>query len=153
MELPKTLKFECQSSCPGKCCTVPQGKNLFVFLTRNDRIRLSAFLRKPLNKFCSMGLFTSTRFTNKPSRQWFLNSKKGSNTCQFLRSGKCSVYEVRPTQCRTWPYWPELVNETAWEELKKECPGIGIDGTDSMEADLKLQEQVETDAIYAKQNR
>lgn len=152
MEIPKTLKFECQSSCPGKCCKVPKGKNLFVFLTLRDRMMLSWFLKKPVNKFASQGLFTSTRFTNKPSRQWFLNFGK-NQACPFLKSGKCSVYKARPTQCRTWPYWSELVNEKTWELLKEDCPGIGKDGTPDDIAEQKLRTQVAADAIYANQNR
>lgn len=38
--------------------------------------------------------------------------------CVFLdKDGKsCSVYEARPIQCRTYPYWPSLlVNSSAWD--------------------------------------
>ena len=37
----------------------------------------------------------------------------------------CGVYEDRPIQCRTWPFWPSVVNTRAdWERAKKTCPGI-----------------------------
>ena len=54
--------------------------------------------------------------------------------CVFLDREKvpgkavCGLYEVRPTQCRTWPFWPEVVeSERAWNRTKKNtpCPGMG----------------------------
>ena len=54
--------------------------------------------------------------------------------CVFLdresQPGKavCSIYEARPTQCRTWPWWPEnLASRRAWEATRRRtpCPGMG----------------------------
>lgn len=54
--------------------------------------------------------------------------------CVFLdrdsEPGKalCKVYQARPHQCRTWPFWPEMVrSEAAWTRVKKitPCPGMG----------------------------
>ena len=47
--------------------------------------------------------------------------------CIFLDSeNKCSVYEGRPTQCRTWPFWPENMNAKVWsKEVAQFCPGVG----------------------------
>ena len=39
----------------------------------------------------------------------------------------CSLYDARPAQCRTWPFWPEnLLNEETWKRVKREtpCPGM-----------------------------
>ena len=39
----------------------------------------------------------------------------------------CRVYKARPTQCRTWPFWPELLHsQRAWESAKHNtpCPGM-----------------------------
>lgn len=51
--------------------------------------------------------------------------------CIFLdresQPGKalCSIYEVRPQQCRTWPFWPEnLRSEGAWARAARGCPGM-----------------------------
>lgn len=59
------------------------------------------------------------------------NPKLESHDCIMLdrtsAPGKaiCSLYSVRPVQCRTWPFWPEnLENREAWDGLKEECPGI-----------------------------
>jgi len=37
----------------------------------------------------------------------------------------CTVYEVRPDQCRTFPFWEELVESPeAWAEESAKCPGM-----------------------------
>jgi Fe-S-cluster containining protein len=37
----------------------------------------------------------------------------------------CSVYDVRPLQCRTWPFWDGLLSsKKAWDEAGKRCHGI-----------------------------
>jgi len=50
-------------------------------------------------------------------------------TCRFLdpvTKKRCLVYEARPAQCRTWPFWPENMNARAWDrEVVAFCPGVG----------------------------
>jgi uncharacterized protein len=138
------LKFSCLESCGGKCCKVAMtGKPGFVFLTKDDRQRiLSAGLK--LIDFAALGEFAYTRFTRKRTKQWFLKTIP-SGDCRFLVNGKCSVYEARPTQCRTFPFWPELMNfdnKTPIKNLEMFCPGVGIG--DDIVSD-KLTEQIRAD--------
>ncbi len=45
--------------------------------------------------------------------------------CVFLSGKLCKIYEARPRQCRTFPWWPEhLTSKEAWEEEAKYCEGI-----------------------------
>ena len=49
--------------------------------------------------------------------------------CIFLRQRagekRCLIYEVRPSQCRSWPFWPEnLAGISAWNKAARKCPGI-----------------------------
>jgi hypothetical protein len=46
--------------------------------------------------------------------------------CVFLGANRqCTVYPVRPLQCRTYPFWPELTgNLKAWQAEAKRCEGI-----------------------------
>lgn len=38
----------------------------------------------------------------------------------------CSLYEARPTQCRTFPFWPEHIrSKSSWEALGRDCEGVG----------------------------
>jgi Fe-S-cluster containining protein len=37
----------------------------------------------------------------------------------------CSIYPVRPLQCRTWPFWHgNLASRQAWDLASKKCPGM-----------------------------
>jgi Fe-S-cluster containining protein len=119
------MKFECQESCGGKCCKPNwDGKAAsFVFLTKLDRHRLGSFLQKPIPAFANYGEFDSTRFTMKKTRQWYIRPA-ADGSCPFLKNGRCGVYEARPTQCKTFPMWPELMVNTVYEDLKEFCPGV-----------------------------
>ena len=46
--------------------------------------------------------------------------------CQFLKDGGCSIHPAKPTQCRAFPFWPEVVKTPkAWKKTASFCPGIG----------------------------
>jgi Fe-S-cluster containining protein len=46
--------------------------------------------------------------------------------CHFLKDGGCSIHPSKPTQCRAFPFWPELVEgPRAWRKTAGYCPGIG----------------------------
>lgn len=48
----------------------------------------------------------------------FPPEKGGGEGCVFLDDeSKCSIYEARPLQCRTYPYWPRVMrSREAWED-------------------------------------
>jgi Fe-S-cluster containining protein len=48
--------------------------------------------------------------------------------CVFLdaETRKCTVYKVRPRQCRTWPFWDSnLRTPETWAATCAVCPGSG----------------------------
>jgi Fe-S-cluster containining protein len=48
--------------------------------------------------------------------------------CVFFdnQTRKCRVYEHRPRQCRTWPFWNSNLNTPDdWRHTCKVCPGSG----------------------------
>ncbi|MBW2736867.1 MAG: YkgJ family cysteine cluster protein, partial [Deltaproteobacteria bacterium] len=49
----------------------------------------------------------------------------GGFRCAFFDPTKtqCSIYEVRPVQCRTFPFWECFRGNIG--EVEKECPGVG----------------------------
>ena len=57
-------------------------------------------------------------------------ASEADGRCVFLgANGQCRVYPVRPVQCRTYPFWPEvLCSGTAWEQESRRCEGIGRGG-------------------------
>jgi Fe-S-cluster containining protein len=53
---------------------------------------------------------------------------------------KCTVYDSRPRQCRTWPFWESNVESPeAWERTCQVCPGSGAGNLVPLE---KVLEQV-----------
>ena len=52
--------------------------------------------------------------------------KPRDRQCPFLVDGGCSIHPAKPTQCRTFPFWPEYVEDREeWNGLRRFCPGIG----------------------------
>ncbi len=52
----------------------------------------------------------------------------GNGDCVFFDGEKrrCTVYEDRPRQCRTWPFWDSNIRtEEAWRQTCEVCPGSG----------------------------
>ncbi|MCO5141590.1 MAG: YkgJ family cysteine cluster protein [Oligoflexia bacterium] len=109
----KGIQFECQGS--GRCC-VSRGEYGYVYLTLEDRRRFAKYFKITTRAF-------TKEFCEKEDGIWKLKEFKKS--CRFLESKKCSVYEARPTQCRTWPFWPENMTPRAWDkEVRSYCPGV-----------------------------
>jgi len=45
--------------------------------------------------------------------------------CVFLEGTKCSIYDVRPVQCKTFPYWPSVLqSKRSWASTQNRCEGI-----------------------------
>jgi len=49
--------------------------------------------------------------------------------CIFLQTvgdkKQCAIYQVRPSQCRNWPFWPDnLSGPNAWNKAGMRCFGI-----------------------------
>lgn len=110
------LQFQCQGS--GKCCT-SHGEYGFVFLTLEDRQRFAKHLKIPTQVF-------TKNYCEKKGGVWHLREEKGKPDCMFLKQKQCTVYHARPTQCRTWPFWPEVLNPKSWKkDVVSFCPGIG----------------------------
>jgi len=108
------IRFECQGD--GKCC-VTRGRYGYVYLSFSDRRRLATHFSMSTTEFTAM-------FTNKVDGLYELNYH--GKDCPFLQNNRCQVYEARPWQCRTWPFWPENMNSTVWEkEVISWCPGAG----------------------------
>ncbi len=111
------VRFACQGS--GRCC-VSRGAYGYVYLTLADRRRLAALLGMPTRQF--------TRLHCGKTDGYFHLKETGPD-CRFLRNHRCSVYEARPTQCRTWPFWPENMPARAWTAIASFCPGVGKGST------------------------
>jgi uncharacterized protein len=108
------LRFEC-TRC-GKCCTGAPG---FVWVTDAEVEAIAEFRGELIEEV--LGLYTRLADNRRTLRE------KANGDCVFYdREAGCTVYPVRPQQCRTWPFWESNVAaEADWERTKKECPGAG----------------------------
>lgn len=64
--------------------------------------------------------------------------RRRSDKCIFLTDdNKCAVHTARPTQCRTYPFWPRiLASKEAWHI--EPCEGIGNSTTHVSCADVSV---------------
>jgi hypothetical protein len=110
------LKFEC-TQC-GNCCSGPPG---YVWVTPDDVNNISAFLGRTDGKLDKSQL-------RRVGLKHSLTEKKGGDCIFLLReNGKamCSIYPVRPIQCRTWPFWSSnLRSPESWDQTSENCPGM-----------------------------
>ncbi len=110
------LKFECQGS--GKCC-VSHGEYGYVYLDLNDRKRMAKHLGLTLKEFTGS-------YCSSTEGYYHLKIAPDETNCMFLENKQCEIYEARPTQCRTWPFWPEVLNPKTWKsDVANFCPGVG----------------------------
>ncbi len=126
------LKFEC-TSC-GKCCKVDGD----VWLAPEEVEQIMAFLGyNDSDKDASIDNFRKkyvraevTPSDGNQSLSWMCLKRK-ENACIFLdQGGQCSIYDVRPVQCKTYPFWPSLLkNKEAWEDESVVPDNIVIEGT------------------------
>jgi Fe-S-cluster containining protein len=125
------VQFECQGS--GKCC-VSRGEYGYVYLSLKDRKRLAQHLGIPTRKFTQ---------TYCSSNDGWIFLKNPQLPCGFLKANQCTVYEGRPTQCRTWPFWPENMSVRNWaKEVASYCPGVGkgrVYSAEEIEKILKIE--------------
>ncbi|HEU4382622.1 MAG TPA: YkgJ family cysteine cluster protein [Anaeromyxobacteraceae bacterium] len=109
------LRFECQAGC-GACCTRREGCD-FVYLEPEDVWRLSLALGLQTSEF-------RRRHTVR-DRGWTA-LRMTARACPFLDGWRCRVYQARPAQCRSYPFWPEaLRSPEAWRAVGDRCPGVG----------------------------
>ena len=109
------LHFEC-TGC-GACCTGDPG---YVWISIEEMIRLADFLGITLEEF-------RHDYAYQEQGRWSLRELPGGD-CIFFDRGTngCQIYEFRPTQCRTWPFWSSnLRKRSDWESTCEECPGAG----------------------------
>lgn len=109
---PKT----CQS-CEGNCCI---GESGYIWINSKEIEKLANFLQLDIENFKNRYLFkVGYKYSIKE-----ISLGKNSFACCFfdLTNKQCSIYEYRPTQCRTFPFWDYFKNNE--EEVYKECPAI-----------------------------
>jgi Fe-S-cluster containining protein len=108
------IRFTCVEC--GQCCKGAPGA---VIAVRDEEVQAIAdhlgIDRETFN----------TRYLHAAGQGMSIREKPNGD-CIFLEGMRCAIYPVRPTQCRTYPFWfKNLRSEEQWSRACRECPGIG----------------------------
>ena len=107
------LRFSC-TQC-GRCCSGPPG---YVWVGREERAALARHLGMDVRKF-------ERQFCRRVLTRVSLREHSNGD-CYLLRDGRCLAYPVRPRQCKTFPFWDDVLSDPQeWENIARRCPGVG----------------------------
>lgn len=109
------LRFRC-TQC-GNCCTGPPG---YVWVNRLEMEQIAAYCGESLERLRS-------EFVREVGVRHSLR-ERANGDCVFLDANtrRCTIYAVRPRQCRSWPFWSSnLRSPQDWQRTCEFCPGAG----------------------------
>lgn len=107
------LRFSC-TRC-GNCCRGPG----YVWVDDEEVSLLAEHFDIPFDELQKV-------YTRKVGRSRSLREQANDNCIFFDDEAGCLVYEARPRQCRTWPFWDHnLESPKTWKDVQKRCPGSG----------------------------
>jgi len=112
-----TFNSSACASCGGACCV---GESGYIWVNFKEIEQIAEFLNLSISDF-------SNRYLRRAKNRYSLQEVKTKElgyACIFfdLEKKLCKIYSVRPTQCKTFPFWEQFKNDT--KELVKECPGV-----------------------------
>ena len=123
---PLLLRFDCRPGCTN-CCRV----HGYVYLTESDLRAAAVFLGMRPRDF-------ESRYVYRTAHLLRLRKPRHAQ-CHFLEENGCALHPAKPTQCRIFPFWPELVeSRSAWRGISRYCPGIGRGKLASLQGVLRL---------------
>jgi Fe-S-cluster containining protein len=102
--------------CGGKCCV---GESGYIWISEEEAQKVASFLLMDIYGFADRYLFRANGKLSIKEKE-----HGGGSACVFFdeKEKNCSIYDVRPTQCRTFPFWDYY--KTHNEEALKECPAL-----------------------------
>ena len=107
------LRFEC-TQC-GDCCSGSEG---YVWVNQEEIDAMSQRIGMEPSAF-------EAEFVKRVGVRRTLKERPGGD-CVLLdeKTRKCTAYEERPRQCKTWPFWGSNIRTPeAWQEAATACPG------------------------------
>lgn len=128
------LRFEC-TGC-GKCCTGSPG---YIWLDEDEVEAIAAYLDLTIQEF-------GQKYLRRVKGRLSLLELPKSYDCVFLKGKQCQIYPVRPTQCKTFPWWPQILqSEEDWKNAAHFCEGIKSDAPlvpfNKIKEQLEIQEE------------
>lgn len=109
------LRFAC-TQC-GNCCT---GRPGYVWVDEAEIHQIAEYLDKPVGEIRLL--------RTRPAKGRVSLTEHANGDCTFFdpNTRQCAIYPVRPTQCRSWPFWQSnLTTEADWQRAEQDCPGAG----------------------------
>ena len=114
------LRFSCKRC--GNCCTGAPG---FTWVSEDEIAGLVRRLGVADADFRHRYTRTVWRRGEQHVSLVDLGKSRNHACCFFQKGVGCTVYEDRPRQCRTWPFWRRnLETPGDWAEQARECPGM-----------------------------
>jgi len=105
------------STCEGNCCI---GESGYIWITVDEIEKLSIYLNISVDELFKNYLIKyGYRFSIKEKQL-----SQNNYACIFFDTNikRCTIYDVRPSQCRTFPFWDYFKDNI--DEVKQECPAI-----------------------------
>jgi uncharacterized protein len=119
-----SVSFAC-TAC-GKCCK-SRGKTK-VYINPAELTILADQFDLGVDTFTDT--YTDIHRLQDGTQLRSLKSNPAKTQCIFLKDNICTVYVNRPTQCRTYPYWPDLmVGKAEWVSEQRDCEGMSFNST------------------------
>ncbi|MHC4462356.1 MAG: YkgJ family cysteine cluster protein [Planctomycetota bacterium] len=112
------LHFECLQC--GECCSGPSEG--YIWVTKPEIQIIADFLKITPGQLRQVHL-------KRVGLRTTIIEHPGSKDCIFLQETngqkRCTIYAVRPSQCRIWPFWPSnLASPNDWNKAAQKCCGI-----------------------------
>ncbi len=112
------LHFECVQC--GRCCSGP-GEG-YIWITKPEIQIIADFLKISVGQ-------VRKEYLKRVGLRTTIIEQTGTKDCILLQDiagqKRCIIYPVRPSQCRTWPFWSDnLTNPNAWNKAAQKCPGV-----------------------------
>ena len=110
------IRFQC-TGC-GRCCHGHPEYNYIEMKNREaERIRKHLKIKK--------ADFYANYTELLPDKTMSLRLTDKGQCVLLDDNGHCSVYDYRPLQCQTYPFWPELIlRKKDWVAESRRCEGI-----------------------------
>lgn len=113
------LNFRC-TLC-GKCCKTAG----YVAVQAEEADAIAARYRPGANAFDLAGELWNWELA---FNAWLIEVDEGES-CPLLGEDGCTVHDIKPRQCATYPFWTEVIESpTAWAMESLRCEGIDEEG-------------------------
>jgi len=117
------LNFSC-TAC-GKCCKVDGD----VWLAPEEVSQITQHLDLNISEFRSEYIKAEILPTDGNEGESWMCLKRDEGACIFLGGDNmCKIYDYRPIQCLTYPFWPSLLSDAeAWRDESVVPDDVTID--------------------------